>query len=76
MTELVAHDSQYDAAHRDPIIEPLLISISDCSMCIDSWLFRCRIRYHISDPFMLQDYLQLSIPATEVGSHQLIIVQQ
>ena len=25
---------------------------------------------------MLQDYLQLSVPATEVGSHQLIIVQQ
>ena len=25
---------------------------------------------------MFQDYLQLSVPATEVGSHQLIIIQQ
>ena len=35
-TELVAHDSQHDTAHRGPITEPLLVSVSDCSTCIDS----------------------------------------
>ena len=75
-TELVIHRSQHYAPYYGAIIGPLQISVPDCATHIRSWLLRCRIRYHIKDPFMLQDYPKSSIPTIEIWTCQLITVQQ
>ena len=55
--ELVVYGDLHDTMNHGAIVEPLQISISNCSSDIRSKLLRCRIRYHIKDPLVLQDNL-------------------
>ena len=56
MAELIIHCCQHNVMNRSSIVEPLLISISDRTADVRSWLLGCWIYQYIQDLFMLQDY--------------------
>ena len=72
--ELIIHCHQHYAPNGGAVIEPLLISVSDCPSSIRDWLLRYRIRYYIKDPLMLKDDFQFLILAIEIRSHELVII--
>ena len=76
MAKLVVHSCPYRIMHNHSIVELLYVSISHSTRIIGSRFFRCLIRKDVQNPLMLQDDLQLSIPAIKVGSDELIAVQQ
>ena len=57
LVEFIIHGGLHNATNHGAVIEPLQISVLDHASGIGSRLLRCRIRYHIKDPLMLQDYL-------------------